>query len=367
MIRVDYNYHGHTYRCGHASNIEDEKYILEAVNCGYTKYGFSDHVSVSPFFYWDKSMRMHDRDVDNYLESVYSLKEKHKYFIDIYAGFEAEYDEVIEEYLCSLRDKCDYMILGQHYVLGRDIRHNVDYPIEYAKKVCKAIESGIFDLVAHPDIFMQYRYNISDEDMEEYLENCIIASKMICIKAKEFDIPLEVNLGGFFSRDIELEPRYPTKLFWDIVKENNNKVVIGIDAHQRNDIPLATLKLDILSDFIDFDKLNILKDYDPVIYRKNNAKLSSAYRVTKDNLTSIEARLISSFNSCEDLIKGLRTIPNHKGIKSKYYDCLTFLKREELIRVIKKCPDKDVVSFVDSYYSKKKQEKNKIKQKVKER
>ena len=116
MIRVDYNYHGHTYRCGHASLIDDEKYILEAVNCGYSKYGFSDHVSVYPFFYWDKTMRMHDRDVDSYLESIYKLKEKHKYFIDIYAGFEAEYDEVIEKYLCSLRDKCDYMILGQHYV-----------------------------------------------------------------------------------------------------------------------------------------------------------------------------------------------------------------------------------------------------------
>ncbi len=362
MVRVDYNYHGHTYRCGHASNIEDDSYVLEAVNCGYTKYGFSDHVSVYPIFYWDKTMRMHDRDVDSYLKSIYKLKEKNKYFIDIYAGFEAEYDEVIEEYLCSLRDKCDYMILGQHYVLGRDIRHNVDYPIEYAKKVCMAIESGIFDVVAHPDIFMQYRYSIKDEDKEEYLENCILASKMICIKAKEFDIPLEVNLGGFFGRDINLEPRYPTKLFWDIVKEFRNKVVIGIDAHQKNDIPIATLKLDLLSDIIDFDNLNIVEDFDPVIYRENNPKLNSAYQSTKNNLTSVESRLVSSFNNKEELISNLRNFPNHRGFKSKYYDCLTFLKREELIRVIKKCSNEDLVGYVDKYYSK-----NKSKQKIKER
>lgn len=362
MIKVNYNYHGHTYRCGHASNISDEDYVLEAINHGYKKYGFSDHVSVYPIFYWDKTMRMHDMEVDRYLKEINKLKEESKEFIDIYVGFEAEYDEIIEEYLCSLRDKCDYMILGQHYVLGRDIRHNIDYPIEYAKKVCMAIESGIFDVVAHPDIFMQFRYGIKDEDQEEYLENCILASKMICIKAKEFDIPLEVNLGGFFSRDINLEPRYPTKLFWDIVKENENKVVIGIDAHQKSDIVAANLKLDILSTFIDFNNLNIVEDFDPVIYRMNNSRLQDAYSSTKNNLTSVESRLVASFNDKEELFSSLRKFPNHRGIKSKYYDCLTFLKREELKRIVKKCPNSDVVSYVDRYYSK-----NKPKQKIKER
>jgi histidinol-phosphatase (PHP family) len=362
MIRVDYNYHGHTYRCGHASNIEDEKYILEAVNCGYTKYGFSDHVSVSPFFYWDKSMRMHDRDVDNYLESVYSLKEKHKYFIDIYAGFEAEYDEVIEEYLCSLRDKCDYMILGQHYVLGKDIRICVDYPIQYAKKVCKAIESGIFDIVAHPDIFMKYRNQIEETKKEEYLVNCIEASKMICEKAFSYDIPLEINLGGFGGKGVDLNYLYPTQLFWDIVKEYRNKVVVGIDNHHKNDIYLAPLKLDVLSDKIDFDNLNIIRDFDPVVYRKNNNKLKVAYANTKSNLTSVESRLVDNIGNIDDLVVYLRKFPSHREFVNMYYDCITFFKREELIRVIKKCHDNDLVNSVDKYYSK-----NKVKQKIKER
>ena len=116
---------------------------------------------------------------------------------------------------------------------------------------------------------------------------------------------------------------------------------------------------------MNYKNINILKDYDPVVYRKNNSKLSSLYQSTKDSLTSVEARFISSFNSREDLIRGLRTIPNHKGIKSKYFDCITFFKREELIRVIKKCPDKDIVSFVEEYYFKKKKDKNKTKSKRK--
>lgn len=366
MIKPKYNYHSHTYRCGHASKIKDEDFVLEAIDNGYKYYGFTDHVPVHPIFYWDKTMRMHDQEKNEYLESINRLKEESRYFLSIYSGFEAEYDEIIEEYLCSLRDSCDYMILGQHYVLGRNIRHNVDYPIEYAKKVCQAIESGIFDIVAHPDIFMQYRYGIKDEDKEEYLENCILASKMICIKAKEFDIPLELNLGGFFSRDIDFEPKYPTKLFWDIVRETGNKVVVGIDTHHEKDITLATLKLDLLSDYINLDKLNILQEYDPVISRRNNLKLNDAYQNTKNNLTSVESRLVASFNSIDDLITSLRTFPKRKGIKNKYFDCITFFKREELIRVVKKCPDKDIINYVDSYYSKKKDKKIN-KQKVKER
>jgi histidinol-phosphatase (PHP family) len=51
MIEVKYNYHSHTYRCGHASRCSDEDYVLEAIEHGYKKYGFSDHVSVHPIFY----------------------------------------------------------------------------------------------------------------------------------------------------------------------------------------------------------------------------------------------------------------------------------------------------------------------------
>ena len=362
MIEVKYNYHSHTYRCGHASRCSDEDYVLEAIEHGYKKYGFSDHVSVHPIFYWDDTMRMHHYYVNSYLKSINRLKEDSKDFIDIFVGFEADYDEVIESYLCDLRDKCDYMILGQHYVLGKDIRHSVDYPIEYAKKVCAAIESGIFDVVAHPDIFMQYRYNISADDFDEYIDNCILASKFICIKAKEYDIPLEINLGGFITRDISLEPRYPTKLFWDIVKENGNKVVIGVDAHQKRDIQNSYLKLGLLRNVIDFDSLNILDDFDPVIYRENNSKLKDAYSNTKSNLTSVESRLISSFEDRDELFSNLKKFPKHDSIRNKFFDYLTFLKREKLIRQVKKSPKEDIVSYIDKHYSK-----NKVKQKIKER
>lgn len=36
-------FHIHTYRCGHAENINDEKYILKAIEKQYTDIWFSDH------------------------------------------------------------------------------------------------------------------------------------------------------------------------------------------------------------------------------------------------------------------------------------------------------------------------------------
>ena len=42
-MKLDYTFHSHTYRCGHATgDIED--YVLKAIEHGYRYYGVSDHV-----------------------------------------------------------------------------------------------------------------------------------------------------------------------------------------------------------------------------------------------------------------------------------------------------------------------------------
>jgi len=366
----NYNFHSHTYRCGHAANVDDEEFILEAVKYGYKKYGISDHVPVHPIFYWDKRMRMHDREKEEYLSSIEELKKTYADSIEILSGFEAEYDEIIEAYLCDLRDKCDYMILGQHYILGKDIRHTVGYPLEYAKKVCKAIESGIFDIVAHPDIFMQYRYGIEEKDKDEYIENCKKASKKICEKAKEYDIPLELNLGGFYGGKIESEPRYPTNLFWTEVSKVGNKVVVGIDAHFLEAIANREEKLQFISTYIDLDNLNFLSNsYDPFQSRVDNQKLHSAYKKTKDNATCVERRLIASYldevliessiDCLNDLIVKLEDSSKYM-VDSHQYIYETYCRRKKLAGILKDSRDElsntmlkeDFINFIKDYVEK---------------
>ena len=42
---MDYNYHTHTARCGHAVG-EDEEYVKRAIECGIKYMGFSDHAPI---------------------------------------------------------------------------------------------------------------------------------------------------------------------------------------------------------------------------------------------------------------------------------------------------------------------------------
>ena len=42
-MKIDYCYHTHTYRCGHASG-KDEEYVLAAIESGIKVLGFTDHV-----------------------------------------------------------------------------------------------------------------------------------------------------------------------------------------------------------------------------------------------------------------------------------------------------------------------------------
>lgn len=387
-----YNYHSHTYRCGHAAEVPDNVYLNSAIENGYDKYGITDHVPVHPIFYTDDTVRMHDIEKEEYFESMRSLKNQYSTFMDLYYGFEAEYDEIIEEYLCELRDKSDYMIMGQHYVLNKNIRSTPMYPFEYARKVCQGIKSGIFDIVAHPDIFMQYRNSmITREDKAIFERNALLAAEMICMTAKEYGVPLELNLGATYpfkvkrydsmsidgyenemekllSKKLEEEARYPTKLFWEVAMEYENDVVVGIDAHYPDEISQREEKLEVIGKYIDLSKLKFLpNDYDPVTARKNNVKLQEAYQQTKSRLTSVESRLVGSLideycakeesvrvdrNKLKtEIIHTLRMEPSRKFKVPLATDEITFNRREDLVDIVKVSfrgmSRKDKLSFRD--------------------
>lgn len=58
---------------------------------------------------------MHISDVDEYIASIRELQQENP-TMKIMCGFEAEFDPMKEQFLGELRDKVDYMILGQHFV-----------------------------------------------------------------------------------------------------------------------------------------------------------------------------------------------------------------------------------------------------------
>lgn len=286
-----YNYHTHTYRCGHASDSSDQEYVDSARNAGITTLGFSDHIPNTEFEYDEDESRMNIDETDEYISSIEELQEENP-DMEILSGFEAEYDPAKEEFLSEISDKVDYMILGQHFVrdgLDKINSNTINYPIEYAESVCRAIGTGIFDIVAHPDIFFNER-DLLETDAEKQLfdENAKIASRMICEKAKEMNIPVELNLSGSYKND-----NYPNKIFWEIAKETEVKVVVGVDAHNPKHFETMVSDKKATMEMIDNVELNyVSNNYNPKTARENNTYLQESLSATRANTTSYDVYII---------------------------------------------------------------------------
>lgn len=227
---TDYNYHTHTYRCGHATGTERE-YVEQAISLGMKVIGFTDHII---FENEDKEK------FDDYIQTINNLKEEYKDKIQIYLGFECEYlDSRKEYYQHLLKDKIvDYLILGQHFVEYKNeiywdqafkkIGNKEKFASIYYKEIKKALESGLFSCFAHPDLFVK----CFDKITPKYLRY----AKKICKLAKKYNMPLEINLNGiknhynvkhFFSPTF-----YPNEDFFKIAGKVGNDIVIGVDAHE---------------------------------------------------------------------------------------------------------------------------------------
>ncbi|MBQ8759231.1 MAG: histidinol-phosphatase [Clostridia bacterium] len=223
---MNYNYHTHTKRCGHASG-EAEEYIVRAIEGGIKYMGFSDHVPVKFEDGTEGKGKMPFCDAEAYIGEIRALAEKYKNKIDILVGFEVEYyAEYFDETLKNTRAwGADYLILGQHYVVpenSKDAVHtflakeSTEALEEYVSSVISAMETGCFTYIAHPD-----GYNFTGDD-EIYIREI----RRLCKKSLELDIPLEINFLGI--RD---NRHYPRELFWQVAGDVGCPVTFGFDAH----------------------------------------------------------------------------------------------------------------------------------------
>ena len=233
--KLDYCYHSHTTRCGHAYGT-DEEYVKAAMTNGFRVIGFSDHIFFpgiqQPGMRGDYSM------LADYQQSVLSLKKTYQHKIQVHLGFEAEYYPVFDSYYRSLLQEkgFEYLILGQHFRL-----ENNRFPIyyasvkdsalihEYADSIVAAMKTGLFSYVAHPDLYMLGYGGGWDEHAQAVAHK--IASASVT-----YGVPLELNLGGVNGRGfmmIQGEYRYPYPYegFWKIAKQHEVTTILGLDAH----------------------------------------------------------------------------------------------------------------------------------------
>ena len=100
----NFNYHTHTYRCGHTQkDMTDEDFVNEFIKKGFKKIAFTDHCPQKQSIDKRKNMRMEYSQINEYLDSIKYLKDKYKDKIEIESGFEIEYLPGEEENLLELK------------------------------------------------------------------------------------------------------------------------------------------------------------------------------------------------------------------------------------------------------------------------
>lgn len=258
-----FNYHTHTYRCGHSDqSMSDEDYVKEFIEKGFKKIAFTDHCPQKNKIDLRNRMRMDYEDRLEYYKSIRNLKEKYKDQIDIEVGFEIEYAPVIENDLLELKKETDKLVLGQHFVvddygnvkvIGWSINSDEDL-LKYASSIEDAISKGICDIVVHPDIFMLSRPVFGDIEAK--------ISHIICKAAEKYGVPLEINLtrAAMFLNNMISGVEYPNREFWKIASNYDVKVLYGVDAHAKYQIDLYDKSIEYINNIvIGVDVINKLK------------------------------------------------------------------------------------------------------------
>lgn len=232
------NLHTHTERCGHASGT-DEEFVLAAIDAGFTTLGFSDH---TPFPYEDgyvNGTKMLPDELDGYVASVLSLKEKYRDKIEILLGLECESVPRFFPYLKEISKGMDYLILGNHadWSVGEVYAGNLKTPEQLEKYIQTAVEgmeSGLFLYLAHPDLMLG-GYPVFDDAAKDL-------SRQLCREANRLHMPVEYNLYGLFKGTKPGCLGYPYTPFWEIAAEENVRAVVGVDAHLPQNLTEADME-----------------------------------------------------------------------------------------------------------------------------
>ena len=236
---MKYNLHTHSFYCGHGSGRISE-YAEYADKKGYEVLGFSEHCPFPDNRF--HSTRMDYSQMGDYLSDI--EEEASKRSMIILRGFECDYFPEYRSYFEDVREDVDYLITGTHFMISGD---RISNPFDgsmtkedlfiYADSTIKAMESGLFAFVCHPDVYLSHCP--FDNEAEAVAKDIIALSN-------ELLLPLEVNANGI-AKSIAAgckEYGYPNNSFWSLASSMNARCVMNADAHSVESIDKYSDKLE---------------------------------------------------------------------------------------------------------------------------
>lgn len=232
---IPFDYHIHTNRCGHAIG-SIEEYVIRAIEMGLREIAFTDHHPL--FDVLRPELTMSIKELPKYIEEVISVNEMYPE-IDVLLGIEVDYipGKEREIDLCLALYPYDIILGSVHFLDGWAF----DSPYEtnrydgldlkafwssYYGTLSDAVRTGLFDVVAHPDLAKKFGYRIDWESEKEMVHGLL--SEM-----KRKDMALEVNTAGLRWPSGEI---YPSGRVLEMANSMGISITIGSDAHCPEDI-----------------------------------------------------------------------------------------------------------------------------------
>lgn len=231
MIASDY--HIHTCRCGHATG-EVQEYIDSALKKGLKEIGFADHAPM----YWlpmgkrDPGIAMGECDLAGYVDEIIEAALKND-TLTVRLGIELDYIPGYEKEAISLLGDYafDYVIGSVHFIDGWAFDHpdlideynhrDIDQIYRnYFNLLSQAAVSGIYDIMAHPDLVKKFGYRPQGKLTDYYKQAAAAFAKG--------DVCVEVNTAGLRWSSGEA---YPSLEFLKICREEGVPASVGSDAH----------------------------------------------------------------------------------------------------------------------------------------
>ncbi len=245
MISVDY--HLHTRLCGHAVG-EMVEYLEEAARKGIREAGFADHL---PLYFLPPGetipgYAMEEDELPLYVEMVKKCAERSS--VEVKLGIEADYVPGCEKKLAALLSAYpfDYVLGSVHFIEGWGFDNPAEMA-EYGKReidrvyeqyftlVQQAALTGLFDVMAHPDLVKKFNFRPT-RNLKPLYEDTAQAFKKagVCV---------EVNTAGLRYPVGEI---YPGIELLKIFFKHGLPVTFGSDAHSPEQVGadmLEALKL----------------------------------------------------------------------------------------------------------------------------
>jgi histidinol-phosphatase (PHP family) len=225
------DYHSHTPLCRHALG-SPEEYVESALSAGITEYGISDHAPAlpEPFDDW----RMLSSELEEYFTWIESARTHAANRLPIRAGLECDWLPDCAGWIEDLagRYPWDYLIGSVHYLgdrwdfdnpkwLGRWAETDVEAAwTRYWEEYAAMAESGLFDILAHPDLIKKFGFR-PEGDLQRFYEPAVEAiAASGCV--------IEINTAGWHKPCAE---QYPALDFLRMARDAGVPLIISSDAH----------------------------------------------------------------------------------------------------------------------------------------